>query len=90
MSLKKALWEHLKTRRKYNTLMLKYNVLQEELENKSSELAIEKRIHLKRQEVWEKTLKEQEEKIIELKKKGAKKNGKSDTRNKTTRVSKRK
>ena len=68
MSIKKAIFEHLKTKRKYNTLLLKYSVLQEELEKKSSELIIEKRIHLKRQEVWEKTLKEQEEEIIKLKK----------------------
>ena len=68
MSIKKAIFEHLKTKRKYNTLLLKYSVLQEELEKKSSELIIEKRIHLKRQEVWEQTLKEQEEEIIRLKK----------------------
>lgn len=71
--LSKAIYEHLKTRKKYNTLLLKYNILQEELERKSSELIIEKRIHLKRQEVWEKTLKEQEEEIIKLKKRKVKK-----------------
>lgn len=76
MSLKSAIYEHLKTKRKYNTLLLKYNVLQEELERKSSELITEKRIHLKRQEIWEKTLTEQEEKIIELKKRKVAKNGK--------------
>lgn len=66
--LTKAIYEHLKTRTKYNTLLLKHNVLQEELERKSSELITQKRIHLKRQEVWEQTLKEQEEEIIRLKK----------------------
>lgn len=73
MGLRKALYEHLKTQKKYNTLLLKYNVLQEELDRKSSELITERRIHIRRQEVWEKKLKEQEEKIIELKKKGVKK-----------------
>ena len=68
MSLKQAIYEHLKTKKKYNTLLLKHNVLQEELERKSSELITQKRIHLKRQEVWEQTLKEQEEEIIRLKK----------------------
>ena len=68
MSIKKAIFEHLKTKKKYNTLLLKHNVLQEELERKSSELITQKRIHLKRQEVWEQTLKEQEEEIIRLKK----------------------
>lgn len=68
MSLKQTIYEHLKTKKKYNTLLLKHNVLQEELERKSSELITQKRIHLKRQEVWEQTLKEQEEEIIRLKK----------------------
>ena len=68
MSLKQAIYEHLKTKKKYNALLLKHNVLQEELERKSSELITQKRIHLKRQEVWEQTLKEQEEEIIRLKK----------------------
>ena len=84
--LSKGIWEHLKTKKKYNTLLLKYNILQEELERKSSKLITEKRIHLKRQEVWEKTLKEQEEKIIELKKKGVKKDV-SKSKAKSSRVS---
>ena len=74
MSIKKAIFEHLKTKKKYNTLLLKHNVLQEELERKSSELITQKRIHLKRQEVWEQTLKEQEEEIIRLKKRKVSKN----------------
>lgn len=72
MDLKKAIYEHLKTRRKYNTLLLKYEVAKEDLEKKINELNTEKRIHLKRQEIWEQKLKEQEEEIIKLKKRGVK------------------
>lgn len=73
MGIKKAIYEHLKTRKKYNTLLLKYNVLEEELEKKSSELITQKRIYLKRKDIWEQTLKEQEEQIIKLKKRKVKK-----------------
>lgn len=62
------LYEHLKTKKKYNTLQLKYDVLKEELENKTTELNVERRKHLKMKEIWEQKLKEQEEEIIKLKK----------------------
>lgn len=88
MGFKKALWEHLKTRRKYNTLLLKYDVLRDEYEQKVSEMNIERRIHLKRQELWEQKLKEQEEEIINLKKRGVKRE--SNTKRANTRVSKKK
>lgn len=78
--LTKAIYEHLKTKKKYNTLQLKYDVKCEELERKQVELNTERRIKLKKQETWEQTLKEQEEEIIKLKKRIAKlkedKNGK--------------
>lgn len=67
MSLKKAIYEHLITKKKYNTLLLKLEVAQEELEKKTVELNTERRINQKRKETWEKTLKEQEEEIIKLK-----------------------
>ena len=70
--LKKAFMEHLKTKKKYNTLLLKYEIKCEELDNKTVELNTEKRIHLKRQEIWEKMLKEQEKEIIRLKKRKTK------------------
>ena len=88
MGFKKALWEHLKTRRKYNTLLLKYDVLRDEYEQKVNEMNIERRIHLKRQEIWEQKLKEQEEEIINLKKRGVKRE--SNTKRTNTRVSKKK
>lgn len=65
----KALWEHLITKRKYNTLKLKLNVVREDNERLITQMNTEKRIHLKRQQIWEEKLKEQEEKIIELKNK---------------------
>lgn len=67
MSLSKAIWEHLKTRKKYNTLLLKYEVAREDLEKKQVELNTQKRINLKEKEIWEQKLKELEEEIIKLK-----------------------
>ena len=64
----KNLYEHLKTKKKYNTLLLKYEVAREDLEKKQVELNTQKRINLKEKEIWENKLKEQEEQIIELKK----------------------
>lgn len=67
-NLRKAIWEHLKTKKKYNTLLLKYDVLQEDLEKKIIELNAQKRINQKEKEIWDQKLKEQEEEIIKLKK----------------------
>lgn len=69
----KHIYEHLKTRKKYNTLQLKLDVVKEDLEKKQIELNTERQIHKKRQEIWEKKLKEQEEEIIRLKKRKTKK-----------------
>lgn len=66
--LLKNIYEHLKTRKKYNTLKLKYEVAREDLEKKQVELNTERRINAKRQETWEQRLKEQEEEIVKLKK----------------------
>lgn len=70
----KNLYEHLKTKKKYNTLKLKYEVARDDLEKKQVELNTERRIHEKRQQVWEQKLKEQEEEIIKLKKRKKKEN----------------
>ena len=74
MSLLDKIYEHLKTRKKYNTLKLKYDVLKEELESKTTELNVERNINRKKQHVWEDTLLKQEQEIIELKKRKGKKN----------------
>lgn len=71
-NLSKAIWEHLKTKKKYNTLLLKYEVAREDLEKKQVELNTQKRINLKEKEIWEQKLKEQEEEIIKLKKRRTK------------------
>ena len=69
----KAFWEHLKTKRKYNTLMIKYEAVKEDLEKKQVELNTQRRIFMKKQDIWEQTLKEQEEELIKLKKRKVKK-----------------
>lgn len=78
----KNLYEHLKTKKKYNTLKIKYEVARDELERKQVELNAERRIHTKRQIVWEEKLKEQEEEIIKLKKRRIKND--KDRKSKTT------
>lgn len=80
MGITKAIYEHLITRKKYNTLKLKYEVARDELEKKQVELNTERRIHLKQKEVWEKKLKEQEEEIIKLRRR-RRKNEKNSTNN---------
>ena len=67
------LYEHLITKKKYNTLQLKYDVKMDEflrLEIRYNEM---KKLYETRQEIWEQKLKEQEEEIIKLKKKKIKK-----------------
>lgn len=67
MGITKHIYEHLKTKKKYNVLLLKLEVVKEDLERKQVELNTERMIHKKKSEVWEKKLKEQELKIIKLK-----------------------
>lgn len=79
------IYEHLITKRKYNTLKLKYDVKCDELEHKILELNTEKRVRIKQQsllndriqELLEESLKQKEE-ITKLKKelKELKKGGK--------------
>jgi len=74
MSLLNRIYEHLITKRKYKKLEIKLDVLREELDRKTTELNIERKIWKKKQNIWEQTLKEQEEEIIKLKKRKVKKN----------------
>ena len=74
MSLRKAIYEHLKTKKKYNALQLRYDILREDLDKKTTELNVERQIWKKKQNVWEDTLLKQEEEIIKLKKRKVKKN----------------
>lgn len=77
----KYLYEHLVTKKKYNTLKLKYEVAREDLEKKQVELNTERRIHLKQKEVWEKKLKDQEEEIIKLRRRRRKNANKQNSTN---------
>lgn len=79
-SFSKAIWEHLKTKKKYNTLLLKYEVAREDLEKKQVELNTQKRINQKEKEIWEQKLKEQEEEIVKLKRR---KNASSSSKKKS-------
>ena len=60
----KAVWEHLKTRKKYNTLEIKLIGAREDIERLNILLNNEKRKNAILKESWEKNLKEQEEEII--------------------------
>ena len=75
MSIEKKIYQHLKTKKKYNTLLIKYETKCEELDHKVLELNTEKRIKLKQQELFDSKIKELteenlklNEKITELKK----------------------
>lgn len=65
--MKNRIYEHLKTRKKFNTLQLKYDVKCEELDHKVLELNNEKRIKAKQQELYDNKIKELTEENIELK-----------------------
>lgn len=68
MSIFKSIRNSIELKKKYNTLLLKNEILQEELDKKTIQLNTERRINLKRKKIWEKALADQEEEIIELKK----------------------
>lgn len=82
MSLLNKVYEHLKTKKKYNTLQVKYESVKEDLENKITEYNILKRQYLLEKNTWE-------QEFINLTKKkikGVKKNV-SNTKSKSVRVS---
>lgn len=59
--------EKIDWRKKYNTLELKYEMLLEDIKNRDTEVSHVKSTNKVKKELWEKTLKEQEEEIIDLK-----------------------
>lgn len=73
------IYEHLKTRRKYNTLNLKYEVLQDEYDKKVVELNTEKRIRIIEKNKFEDEIQKLTEEIVKLK--GGKKNERKNTKN---------
>ena len=82
------IYEHLKTRKKYNTLQLKYDVKCDELEHKILELNTERKVRVKQQDLFNERIQELVEENLKLKEditklkkqlKEVKKNGKSDS-----------
>lgn len=70
MSLTKAIYEHLKTRKKYNALKVKYDTLKQELEEKITDYNLLNRKYLLEKNTWEQTFIDLTKKKI----KGVKKN----------------
>ena len=70
MSLLDRIYEHLKTKKKYNTLEIKYESLKQDLEDKIYENNQLKRQMILQQNVWE-------TRVIELEKKLGKRGNKS-------------
>lgn len=66
------IYEHLKTRKKYNTLELKYDVKCEELDHKVLELNTEKRVRIKQQDIFNERLQELLELNLKLKEENTK------------------
>ena len=69
MCIKKTIYEQLVTKKKYNTLELKYEVKCDELDHKVLELNTEKRQKQKQQELYDKKIKELTEENLKLKNK---------------------
>ena len=69
----KHIYEHLKTRRKYNTLMIKYESKKDELEQKIIELNTQKNINKIEREKFEKAIEELTQKFVKEKQKNSKK-----------------
>ena len=65
--MKNKIYEHLKTKKKYNTLELKYDVKCEELEHKILELNTEKRVRIKQQDIFNERLEELLKENLKLK-----------------------
>ena len=66
------IYEHLKTRKKYNTLELKYDVKCEELEHKVLELNTEKKVRIKQQDLFNERIQELVETNLKLKEENTK------------------
>lgn len=61
------IYEHLKTRKKYNTLQLKYDVKCDELEHKILELNTERKVRVKQQDLFNERIQELVEENLKLK-----------------------
>ena len=65
--MKEKIYEHLITKRKYNTLKIKYDVKCEELEHKVLELNTEKRVRIKQLNLFNERIQELIEENLKLK-----------------------
>lgn len=65
--MKDKIYEHLITKRKYNTLKLKYDVKCDELEHKILELNTERRVRVKQQDLFNERIQELLEENLKLK-----------------------
>lgn len=84
----KNIIEHLTTKKKYNTLMVKYEAILDELQQKNIELSLQKSINKMEKEKFEKEVENFLKTIISLKEKNIKKEKKSknDDGRKNTKV----
>lgn len=67
MAIRKAIYEHLKTFRKYNTLNVKYKTKCEEYDDKVNELNTSRRIRQIEKNKWEEEINKYIEENISLK-----------------------
>ena len=68
MSISKAIYEHLITKKKYNVKCIEAEALKEDIKKRDILMNEQKNIFNTKKAVWEETLKDQEEQIIKLKK----------------------
>lgn len=69
MSLTKGIWEHLITKKKYNTKCIECEALKADITKRDILMNEQKEMFNTKKIEWEKVLKDQEEQIIKLKKK---------------------
>lgn len=69
-NLLKGIWEHIITRKKYNKKCIEVEMLKEDIERIRIEKRQQKNTYELEKEVLEQEIKELQEKIVELKKKG--------------------
>lgn len=70
--MKEKIIEHLKTKKKYNTLENKYEVVCEELERKIFELRVERKLKNRQQETFDNRIEELINENIKLKEENTK------------------
>ena len=71
-TLLKYIYEHLKTRRKYNTLMMKHELKQEEYDKKVIELKTQIKINEIERDKFEKAIDELTQRLVKEKEKNKK------------------